>query len=293
MTLSTPLCPSPETLKAPFGVLHPLKQTAPVVFASPHSGDFYPDSFIQSSKLTPLDLRRSEDAFVDALYGDVPQFGAPFLKAHFPRAFVDLNREPYELDSTMFDGPLPSYVNIESPRAAAGLGTIARIVSCGAEIYTHKLSFKDIRDRIDTYYHPYHGALRQLIEDTRGQFGGCLLIDCHSMPSAFDPDPKMNNIDVVLGDRFGTSCATWITDLAQHLLEQEGLIVKRNRPYAGGFTTRHYGAPLEGVHTLQIELNRGLYMDEKRIEPRSNFADVKALLNRFVVKLCQIDPTRL
>ncbi len=274
--------------KASFTILHPKKQTAPVVYASPHSGCYYPRDFIESSLLDPTTLRRSEDAFIDEIYQVCTKFGSPLLKAVYPRAYIDVNREPYELDPDMFDSPLPSFVNTESARAQVGLGTIAKIVTNGADIYRNKLHFPEIDERIKRLYHPYHAALRRLIEETRERFGTCLLIDCHSMPSG-SPTPNGDfqriEADIILGDRFGTSCDSWITERTQHLLETQGFSVKRNRPYAGGFTTQHYGEPARQIHVLQIELNRALYMDEDYITPLPQLTDVKRRLQAAIEEL--------
>ena len=252
-------------------VVAPAKQTIPLVFASPHSGTSYPNDFVAASRLDSLALRRSEDSFVDEIFADTPNHGAPLIRAHFPRAYVDPNREPFELDPDMFDDELPAYVNTHSPRVSAGLGTIARVVANGEEIYRDKLNFEDAKARIERCYWPYHQALAHLIEGTRAQFGSCLLIDCHSMPSVggpMDRDAGRRRVDFVLGDVFGTACASFVTDSVEGFLRERGYNVTRNLPYAGGFTTRHYGRPQSGVHALQIEINRSLYMDEGRFERR-------------------------
>lgn len=243
----------------------PAEQRVPMVFASPHSGSYYPDDFLALSALDPQTLRRSEDSFVDDLFGAAPAYGAPLLRARFPRAYLDTNREAYELDPAMFEGPLPAYVNAASPRVGAGLGTIARVVATGAEIYRRKLTFAEAERRIEGIYRPYHAALNRLIEATEQRFGCCLVIDCHSMPSIAGPteaDAGASRVDAVLGDCFGTTCAPFITAAADKALSDLGYRVLRNTPYAGGYTTRHYGAPSEGRHTLQIEVNRRLYMNE-------------------------------
>jgi N-formylglutamate amidohydrolase len=267
-------------------VLAPDEQRLPIVFASPHSGQHYLPRFIEVSRLSPLELRRSEDSFVDEIFATAPEAGAPLLRALFPRAYVDPNREPFELDPEMFADSLPDYANTRSPRVAAGLGTIARVVASGAEIYSGKLSFSEAMERIRGYYWPYHTALRDLVERTRETFGFCLLIDCHSMPSKGVPtngSVNLEGIDVVLGDAFGRSCARKVSDCAERSLAGRGFRVARNNPYSGGFVTRHYGRPSEGVHCLQIELNRKLYMDEARIERGRNFGrvreDIRALID--------------
>lgn len=273
---------------ASFTVLAPKEQTAPVIYASPHSGCYYPRDFIESSKLDSTALRRSEDAFVDEIYKNCTEFGSPLIKALYPRAYVDVNREPYELDPSMFDSPLPSFVNSESPRALVGLGTVAKIVTSGAEIYRQKLSFSEINERIKRIYHPYHAALRRLIEETHERFGTCLLIDCHSMPSGSptpDGELQMIDTDIVLGDRFGTSCDSRVSDQAQKIIEQKGFSVRRNRPYAGGFTTQHYGEPSRNVHVLQIELNRALYMNEDDVTPLANLGDITRRFSHIIEEI--------
>jgi N-formylglutamate amidohydrolase len=273
---------------ASFSVIRPAEQTVPLVLASPHSGSDYPPEFVAGVRLSFLSLRRSEDAFVDRIFGAAPEIGAPLLKAHFPRVYVDPNREPYELDPQMFDAPLPDFVNGRSARVAAGLGTVAKVVATGEPIYQRKLSFAHARERIETHYFPYHQALTELLDTTHRRFGHNLLIDCHSMPSVggpMDSDPGARRLDFVLGDCFGTACAPAIISFVEETLQDAGYSVKRNVPYAGGFTTRHYGRPGEGRHALQIEVNRALYMDEHRIAPTDGLARVTADVSRMLRSL--------
>ena len=279
---------------SPWRVLAPSVQTAPVVFASPHSGRDYPPDFIAASKLDVLRLRQSEDAFMDEVFDAAPKWGAPLLCAQFPRAYVDANREAFELDPEMFSDPLPNYVNTSSPRVSAGLGTIARVVTDSEPIYHAPLRFADAKRRIECYHQPYHRALKGLVEKTKRRFGGCLLIDCHSMPSTQEAiSLKAGNgtkaFDVVLGDCFSTACAPAVTDIAQQAFEAMGFNVARNKPYAGGFTTRHYGRPGNGVHVLQIEINRALYMDEKRITRSAGLPRLKRRIGRLMRVLVSID----
>ena len=276
----------------PFEVLAPAEQTLPFIFSSPHSGRVYPKAFLQATRLDGTAIRRSEDSFVDEIVGAAPSLGAPLLKAHFPRAFVDPNREAYELDQAMFDSPLPQYVNTRSPRVLAGLGTIARVVRDGAEIYRHKLSFQEALTRIDTYYKPYHATLRGLLESTHKTFGHAVLIDCHSMPSVggpLDQDIGASRPDIILGDRFGTSCARRLTDTIERVLTLQGFAVVRNNPYAGGYTTEHYGRPMVGLHTLQIEINRALYMDEERIERTAGLRRVTTAFTTMIRAISEVD----
>ena len=282
----------------PWRLLAPAEQTAPVVFASPHSGRDYPPEFIAASRLNVVSLRRSEDAFMDEIFAAAPDFGAPLLCARFPRAYVDANREAFELDPAMFTDPLPDYVNTRSPRIAAGLGTIARVVTDGEDIYHEPLRFEDALGRIEALYRPYHKALQGLLQATQERFGGCLLVDCHSMPSGqLAPELGAGDgnkpADMVLGDCFGTSSAPAVTDIAKAALEASGFTVALNKPYAGGFTTRHYGRPRKGIHVLQVEINRALYMDEKLVRRGPGLPALKCRLGPLMRALANIDPAIL
>src|ERR1700748_365181 len=175
---------SPRTPAGVLDVHEPAARRLPLSLASPPSGSEYPADFVAASRLDPLALRQSEDSFVDELFAAAPQLGAPLLSARFPRAYLDANREAYELDPGMFSDALPSYVNAGSPRVRIGLGTIARIVANGENIYADKLLFADAERRIECLYHPYHQMLRRLVQETSAIFGGYLLVDCHSMPSS-------------------------------------------------------------------------------------------------------------
>ena len=272
-------------------VLEPAERSVPLVFASPHSGREYPADFVAASQLDPQGLRRSEDSFVEELFASVVRHGAPLLAARFPRAFVDPNREPYELDPGMFSGPLPVAANVRSPRVAAGLGTIAKVVGTGADIYAGKLPVSEIERRIGTFYRPYHRRLSMLVEEARAIFGWALLVDCHSMPSVggpMDRDVGLSRVDVVLGDCYGASCAPLITQVAEDAFRGLGYRVVRNTPYAGGYTTRHYGQPRRGCHALQIELNRSLYMDEARHAKLPGFDRLAADLDTVAQVLAEL-----
>jgi N-formylglutamate amidohydrolase len=269
----------------PVAVTEPARQTLPLVLASPHSGSDYPADFVAASRLDPLTLRRSEDSFVDELFATTPQLGAPLLAARFPRAYLDTNREAYELDPTMFVDPLPDFVNPHSPRVRMGLGTIARIVASGEEIYAKKLRFAEARQRIEGLYHPYHQALQQLLEKTEARFGGYLLLDCHSMPSVVWVAGARDATDIVLGDCHGKACAPEIREAARRFLVRRGFSVAINTPYAGGFTTEHYGCPDRRRHALQIEISRALYMDERTYRQKPSFARLADELALFVRQL--------
>jgi N-formylglutamate deformylase len=253
------------------------------VFASPHSGRHYDTDFVASVRLDPLSLRRSEDSFVDELFAAAPAHGAPLLAATFPRAFCDPNREAWELDPVMFEETLPGWVNTTSARVGAGLGTIARVVASGEAIYRRKLHFAEAERRVRDCWQPFHHTLEALISATRRQFGACLLVDCHSMPATVQ-QPR-GGVDVILGDAHGTACAAGTVRLVEQVLDGLGYRVRRNDPYAGGFITRHYGRPREGVEALQVELCRSLYMDEARIEKLPGFASVQQDMTALIAAL--------
>ncbi len=249
----------------------PDEQTVPFVFNSPHSGRYYPSDFLESTCLDKSEIRRSEDLLVDRLFAPIVKLGAPLVSAVYPRAYLDVNREPYELDPKMFAGRLPTYANVRSLRVAGGLGTIPRVVSDAANIYKGPLPVEEALLRIERIYRPYHDTLRRLLAHTHVSFGLAILIDCHSMPSNVRGGPARVRPDFVLGDRFGASCMPELTDCASDTLQRLGYTVCRNKPYAGGFITEHYGRPARGLHALQLEINRGLYMDEYRLEPHRGF----------------------
>jgi N-formylglutamate amidohydrolase len=263
----------------PFRILRPARQTLPFVFASPHSGRVYPSSLVAVSRLDALTLRRSEDAFVDELFGSVPALGAPLLTARFPRAYCDVNRAPGELDAGMFSGALNVAVDAPSARVLAGLGVIPRIVRDGAEIYRAKLAPTEARARLEKLYRPYHTALLALVEETIARFGAAIVIDCHSMPSALSVP------DIVLGDRYGASAPAAVTAWCENAFSAAGFSIVRNSPYAGGYTTALYGRGPAGCHALQIEINRSLYLEEDSMSRRSAFDLIKQKLTNALTKL--------
>ena len=272
-------------------VRSPQKKILPLIVSSPHSGRNYPPDFVAASALTPLRLRSSEDSFVEDIFSYAPDLGASLIQALFPRVFVDVNRQPYELDPTMFSDPLPHYVTTQNSRISAGLGTIARVVSNGERVYKNKLTFQEAEERINHFYRPYHDALQTLINNTKDEFGYCILLDCHSMPSGrigtnSPSQSKPSRLaEIVLGDCHGTSCHPHIMKSSNEFLTGCGFSVRRNIPYAGGFITRNYGKPKEGVHALQIELNRALYMDEQHIEPLEEIKPLRHAMTGFVEQL--------
>jgi N-formylglutamate amidohydrolase len=264
-----------EELTPPFEVREPHSALSPFVFCSPHSGRVYPRHFLALSRLDATALRRSEDCYVDELFIRAAARGATLLSARFPRAYTDVNREPYELDPELFVEPLPDWANARSVRVAGGLGTIARIVSDGEEIYEAPLALADALARIELLYKPFHAVLRSLIERAQRNFGYAILIDCHSMPSAHMANGGVQRPDFVIGDRFGTSCDLRLTKYIRAALTDLGYEAQLNRPYAGGYITEHYGRPLRNVHAIQLEINRGLYLNEKTLEKTPRFQDLE------------------
>jgi N-formylglutamate amidohydrolase len=259
---------------SPFTIVEPPAWRAPIIFNSPHSGSVYPDEFLSASRIDLPGLRRSEDSFMDELIGGLSGRGFPTVTVNFPRSYVDVNREPYELDPRMFAGRLPSFANTRSMRVAGGLGTIPRVVGDGQEIYRERLSVDDALARIEALYKPYHRALRRLINKAHQAFGTVVVVDCHSMPSIGVSRDEPRRPDVVIGDRYGTSCAPMLADMIEETVGRLGYSVGRNKPYAGGFITEHYGNPASGLHSVQLELNRAIYMDERRRERGARFAQV-------------------
>ena len=263
----------------PFRIARPGRQTLPFVFASPHSGRIYPLSLLEKSRLNPLVLRRSEDAFVDELFAGVPLLGAPLIAARFPRAYCDVNRGAGELDPGMFSGPLRVGVDTPGPRVLAGLGVIPRIVRDGAEIYRGRLPPEEAVMRLERLHRPYHRALGQLVAETLERFGAAVVIDCHSMPSALAVP------DIVLGDRYGASAPPALTAWAENAFGSAGFSIARNSPYAGGYTTALYARGETNCHALQIEINRSLYLEEDSMARRISFDAVQKRLGDALAKL--------
>lgn len=273
------------SLIPPFEVDAPADQRIPFVFNSPHSGRLYPRSFLEASRLDSIGIRQSEDCYVDELFACAVRLGAPMLRANFPRAFLDVNREAYELDPRMFAETLPPFANSQSARVAGGLGTVPRLVGEGQLIYPGRIPLAEALYRIEALYKPYHAALDGLLQTTRHRFGYAVLIDCHSMPGGARLGEVGLRPDFIVGDRFGRSCSERLTQAAIGLLQELGYTVAHNKPYAGGFITEHYGRPATACHALQIEINRGLYVNEQTLEKLPGFETLRADLHRFLSDL--------
>jgi N-formylglutamate amidohydrolase len=268
----------------------PAHQSLPVIVASPHSGDLYPADFLEAAAVPLAALRRAEDAFVDELFATAPALGMPLLAARFPRSYVDVNREPYELDPGMFEGPLPRPLNHRTTRVAAGLGMIPRVAASGEAIYRGRVPSAEIERRLATCWRPYHATLSRLVEQVHVLFGAVLLIDAHSMPSSASGAgirDRERRVDIVLGDNHGEACAPGLVDVAERWLARQGFRVLRNQPYAGGFTTQRYGQPALGRHALQIEINRALYMDEARHQKLPAATTLQKLMAGFLEEVGQ------
>ncbi len=267
-------------------------RTSSVVFASPHSGREYPWSFLRKSVLDERAIRTSEDAFVDLLFEDAPTMGAPMLAAQAPRAFIDVNRSPDELDPSLIDGVRKTAHN---PRVASGLGVVPRVVANGRAIYRGKLTRKEADLRIRDYWQPYHAALGGLLKESLDLFDEAILIDCHSMPhEAIEQVVHPNGRpDIVLGDRFGAAAHPEIVDRIEQAFLAAGLKVVRNAPFAGAYVTQHYGRPSRAQHVVQVEIDRSLYMDEANIRPNANFGAFRTLMRRIVGDIVEIGQKNL
>ncbi len=275
-------------MRAAYDLRLPEATTSSAVFSSPHSGRAYPAEFMRTTVLDPLEIRSSEDAFVDSFFSTAPAEGAPLLAANLPRAYVDLNRAPDELDPALIAGIARKGANA---RVAAGLGVIPRVVAEGRQIRLGKISQREAEDRLRLGYRPYHGMLRTLLDEQLGRFGRAVLFDCHSMPhDALSSAPlvKGRRPDIILGDRFGAACARWLSDAAVAIFGEQGFVVARNAPFAGGFITQNYGRPSRGVHALQIEIDRALYMDETTLRPTPQFGDIADRLALVVAQLARL-----
>jgi N-formylglutamate amidohydrolase len=273
-----------------FRLALPHERTSCAVFNSPHSGSDYDPAVMGKTRLAPMQLRSSEDAFVDELFAAAPDLGAPLLAARVPRACVDLNRSPDDLDPALIAGASRRFLN---PRIAAGLGVIPRVVAEGRPIVDGKLSLAEAHRRISRYHQPYHAQLRTLLDESRDRFGMAILFDCHSMPhDALVSAPTVwgRRPNLILGDRFGVACERWLIDAATEIFTAAGFVVARNAPFAGGYITQTYGRPQARRHALQIEVDRALYMNEARIEKLDGFEEVRASITAAIAELVRVGP---
>jgi N-formylglutamate deformylase len=269
-----------------FDVREPHGHFVPVVLDSPHSGTQYPDDFRPA---VPHEaLRQAEDAFVDELYGSAPSMGATLIAARFPRSYIDPNRSILDIDTSLLDGAWPGPA-IRSRKTELGIGLIWRILDSGENIYARKLSVDEVKQRIVRYHQPYQKAVKDALDHAHGHFGAVWHINCHSMPAVSgrisEEGPGKPRADFVLGDRDATTCAPEFTSLVAEVLRKIGYDVKINDPYKGVELVRAFSDPKAGRHSLQIEVNRRLYMDEKRRERIPAFAELKANLDRMLAEV--------
>ena len=271
-----------------YNLTQPKMRTTSVIFASPHSGRDYMDAFLRRSALDAATIRSSEDAFVDLIYGDAPQFGAPLLTANAPRAYLDLNRSPDELDAALIVG---AQRVLQNPRVASGLGIIPRVVANGRLIYSGKLTMEDVHTRIINHWQPYHDVLQSLVDQSHASFGEAILIDCHSMPHEATYNinvPGIGRPEIVLGDRFGAAASPVVVERVEAAFAAAGFRVARNIPFAGAYITQHYGRPSQRQHAVQIEIDRALYMNEATLALTTGFDDLRKALVEVIKQIADI-----
>ena len=270
-------------------IQEPARATSAVVFASPHSGRVYPQDLTAQAQVPDLVLRSSEDAFVDLLIADAPEFGAALVTSQVPRSYVDFNRAADEFDPALIEGVAKAGLN---PRVASGLGVIARVVANGRSIYRGKLPRAEADRRILRYWSPYHAALADALERTHRRFGQVLLCDVHSMPhEALNGHAARGAArpDVVIGDRWGASARGDVVDGVEAILTKAGFTVARNAPFAGAYIAQRYGQPSRGMHAVQIEIDRALYLDERSIQPLPGFEAFCGVMRGVVQRIAALD----
>lgn len=253
------------------------------VFASPHSGTVYPAAMRADPALPDASLRSAEDALVDRLVAAGADLGATVLLGRMGRAWVDLNRDPADLDPALIDGATDGAV---SARTAAGYGVIPRLTGDGRPLYDRRLTLEEATGRIAGTHAPYHAALAEAMHAAHARHGEAVLVDWHSMPArATQGSSGARGPDVVLGDRHGASCSADLTRRLRRAFEALGWRVALNQPYAGGWTTQRWGRPSEGFHAVQIELNRALYFDEAGRVPGAGWSRTEKGVARVMADL--------
>ena len=261
----------------------------PVVISIPHSGRFFPPQFFDMTNLSENELRGNEDCYVDEMLSELSQKGISTLSMNVSRAFIDVNRDQIELDDHMFEDYPADKIIFENSRCRSGYGLIHRVSSNSKPIYKKLLSYQEVQDRIKNIYLVYHKKLKEMVEACSKKFGCCLLLDCHSMPSKICS--IMNDgvkIDVCLGDLFLQSCPKELSDCFENLLAQKGYEVLKNVPYSGAYTTFHYCEPRRKIYTLQLEVNRALYMNEKSLEKLDSYDKIKSDLTASILEFAKV-----
>ena len=258
----------------------------PIVLSSPHSGRNFPQEFLQNSCRSESELRSSEDSFVEDIIVDASNAGIPMISMNIPRTFVDVNRDKIEIDDTMYFDKSPSPDTVGSRRCRVGLGVIHRIVAQNKPIYDGLISFEEAQDRIKYVYEPYHKRLKQLIDKCQKKFGFCLLVDCHSMPSKIcNIMNETKPVEFCISNLFDESCPAPVSAFIGEQLSQRGYRVEFNRPYAGAFITFNYCQPRKNIYTLQLEMNRSLYMDENVYKKNNNFQTIRTCVSESLIAL--------
>ena len=270
-----------------YRLIEPEALLSGIVIASPHSGRNYLSSVKEQSVLDPITLRSSEDAFVDELMDFAPALGIPLICSEIPRAFVDLNRARDELDPAIIEGIKP---NRQNPRVVSGLGVIPRVVANGKEIYSGKLSKEAAIERLENFWDPYHSKLAELLDRARQQFGYSILIDTHSMPheAILNASSSFRTSQIVLGDRYGATCAPEIINDLIKLISENGLRASRNIPFSGAYIVQKYGSPGLNRHAIQLEIDRSIYMNERKIQKLEKFHKLKNKLQNIMRDFSQI-----
>jgi N-formylglutamate amidohydrolase len=259
----------------------------PVVFDSPHSGAVYPADFVFAAPLSIM--RRAEDAFVDELFATAPRHGASLLAALFPRSYVDPNRHEHDVDLKLLAEPWPHPI-VASHHGERGLGVVRRLVRSTTPVYDRQLSVAEVRARIDGYHQPYHRELKLMLDAALERFGAVWHVNCHSMKSS---NRGKRRADFVLGDRHGTTCEAEFTQFVAQTLGDLGYVVAHNQPFKGAEIVARHGLPAAGRHSLQIEINRGLYMDEERIEKAAGFDRLKTDIERLIAAVADYARARI
>ena len=255
------------------------KEKFPIIISLPHSGDNYYSEFIKSSLLDKDELCRAEDSFVDEIWDFSINEGYCYIKSTIPRIYVDLNRHPLELDPYLCSSDIPKFEQSKSLKVLSGIGVIPKVSNYGNDIYAEPLSREEIRKRLISYYFPYHRALKYMIKRLKNKFKDVLVIDCHSMPSS-DVPKKSTFVDINLGNNYGLSISENIFNLIRSNFEKLGFIVEENIPYSGGFITQFYGNPSDGIHVLQLEINRSIFMDEKLFKKNRNIEQISKKIRK-------------
>ncbi len=258
----------------------------PIVLSSPHSGKDFPPEFLKNSCCSEAELRSSEDSFVNDIIIEASNAGIPMISMNIPRTFVDVNRDKIEIDDTMYFDKKPSVDTVGSRRCRVGLGVIHRIVAQNKPIYDGLISYAEAQERIKYVYEPYHKRLKQLIDKCQKKFGFCLLIDCHSMPSKIcNIMNEAKPVDFCISNLFDESCPIQISEFIAQQLSQKNYRVEFNRPYAGAYITFNYCQPRKNIYTLQIEINRSLYMEENVYKKNDNFQSIKDCVSESIIAL--------